>query len=321
MLEILRDQVWEFVGGVFLGLVAIIVTIILWRTQRRRKALSYEIISRTPLLSVEDEVKGKVQILFDGNPVQDIHLVVLKIINSGNVPIVSTDYERPVSLSFGENPRILTAEVSETDPDNLEISVDIQATKVMLDPVLLNGGDSITLKFLVSQLDEINIDGRIIGVKDIRKHTAGITANRLRSFGAYLVLAGATLSVVGPVLAMVWDFIGLPPPLSHIVFPSILGGFAMGGVGIVALVVANLLDSMKARQLAQRSAEIRAWPLSPQVIMKAEEPFTSQRLGKLISEIVSALREIERERLKSEQSKTDGQASRSTSSDQNTDEE
>ena len=91
MLEILRDQIWQFVGAAF-GFVAIIISIILWRTQRRRKALSYDIISRAPLLSVDDEIKGKLKIYFDGKPVQDIHLVLVKIINSGNVPIVSTDY-------------------------------------------------------------------------------------------------------------------------------------------------------------------------------------------------------------------------------------
>jgi hypothetical protein len=93
------------------------------------------------------------------------------------VPIVSADYERPVSLSFGEGAQILTAEVAETDPDSIQTSVNIGksvtgASSIVLEPVLLNGGDSITLKLLVSQLGEIGVNGRIVGVKDIRKLAA-----------------------------------------------------------------------------------------------------------------------------------------------------
>ena len=195
-MEILRDQIWQFVGAAF-GLVAIIVSIVLWWTQRRRKALSFDIISRTPLLSVEDKVKGKLQILFDGEPVQDVHLATVIIINSGNIPITSADYERPVNLSFGEEAQILTAEVTETNPDSLQASVDIEATRVVLKPVLLNGGDSITLKLLVSRLGGISVDGRIVGVKDIRTPAAQIAAyKRLLVFGSVLMLGGLIFFVV-----------------------------------------------------------------------------------------------------------------------------
>jgi len=237
MLEILRDQVWEFVGGVFLGLVAIVVSIFLWWTQRRRKALSYEIISRTSLLSIEDEIKGKLEIFFDGKPVQDVHLIVFKIVNSGNVPIVSTDYERPVSLTFGENPQILSAEVSETNPDNLRASVDIEATRVVLGRVLLNSGDSITLKFLVSQLGEVSVDGRIVGVKEMRERTARGTENWLRSFVTPLLAFGMVgLVFVGVILAVAGNALD-SPQVALTGAMLIVWGFIVGGIGTAILVI------------------------------------------------------------------------------------
>ena len=245
----LRDEVWQFIGA-FFGLVAIIVTIVLYRTQRRRKALSYEIISRTPLLSIGDEIKGKLQILFDGKPVQDIHLIVLKIINSGNVPIVSTNYERPVNLSFGENSWILTAEVSETDPEDLRATVNIENAKVALEPVLLNGGDSITLKLLVSQLGEINVDGRIVGVKDIRGLAAEGTGNWLRSF---VVPLWATLfllsSVVGVILFGAGEVLDSPQVAST--GAMFLGYGLVGGLGGI-LVLAVVLSLVEAATAALR---------------------------------------------------------------------
>jgi len=46
MPEALRDPIWQFIGAV-LAFAAIVISILLYFMQRRRKALSYEIVSRT----------------------------------------------------------------------------------------------------------------------------------------------------------------------------------------------------------------------------------------------------------------------------------
>ena len=79
MLEIIRDSLWQFIT-IVIAIIAIIISIILYLIQRRRKSLSWEIISNTPLLSIDEEIKGDLQILFAGKPVQDIQLIILKII-------------------------------------------------------------------------------------------------------------------------------------------------------------------------------------------------------------------------------------------------
>ena len=173
MLEIIRDPLWQFVTVVIIAIIAIIVTIILYLIQRRRKSLSWEIISNTPLLSIDEEIRGNLQVLFAGKPVQDVQLIILKIINSGNVPIKSTDYERPINLKLGENALILTAKVTEKNPSGLETPITNEGTRVVLEPTLMNEGDSFTIKMLVNQFDDqITVDGRIVGVKDIQKTTS-----------------------------------------------------------------------------------------------------------------------------------------------------
>lgn len=168
MLEFLRDPFWQFVGAVF-ALGAIAVSVVLYFLQRRHKALSYEIVSRTPLMSVKEEVKGRVQILLDGTPVSDAHMVIIRVTNSGNVPIIPSDYLRPVHFDFGETVQILSAEITETNPDNVDASLELGSETVVLTPVLLNGGDSIILKVLVAEFaGKIDVDGRIIGVKRIQ---------------------------------------------------------------------------------------------------------------------------------------------------------
>jgi len=193
MSDILRDPVWQFVATI-LAVIAILVSISLYLKQRRRKMLSYEIVSRTPLLSIEEEIKGVLKILYEGEPVQQVHLIVTTIMNSGNTPILVNEYERPISLGFGEEAQILTAEIAKTQPDSLRASTSIEDDKVTLQPTLLNGGDSITLKMLVSKFDgEITVDGRIVGVKEIQESRESV----VKIFG---------LSVIGFVMTMAGTF-------------------------------------------------------------------------------------------------------------------
>jgi len=193
MQEIVRDPLWQFVGAV-LGILAIIVSIILFFAQRKKKSLEYKIISQTPVLSAAEEIAGQLQILFRGEPVQGVYLFVIRLLNAGNVPIASSDYERPVRLDFGEEARVLTAEVSDVEPRNLDAEIASQDSFVQLKPVLLNSGDVITIKALVSNYKgQLTIDGRIIGVKDIvpQKDTSNIWSIAFMLTGT--VLLGVTL--------------------------------------------------------------------------------------------------------------------------------
>jgi hypothetical protein len=188
MPEDLRDPVWQFIGAV-LAVLAIIVTLALYFMQRRRKILTYEILSRTPLLSVAEELEGKLQILFEGEPVQKVHLLVLKLANTGNVPVTTADYEKEVKFKFGDKTRILTAEVSEMNPSNLMATVSIDNESVVLKPVLLNSGDAVTIKALLSQFNGIvNVDGRVVGVKAIEKKREGFASSIALLIGLSLTM-------------------------------------------------------------------------------------------------------------------------------------
>jgi hypothetical protein len=158
-------------AGFLLALVTIVVTIVIYMRQRQRKKVSYTVLSSVPLLSVKEEIKGNLQILFNGKPIQQVQLVEVKIINSGNIPIQKTDYEHPISLSFGKTAQILSAEVKEKIPRNIDATIGIKEGKIILEPTLLNGGDSVILKMLVTMFEKVIVDGRIAGVKEIREFT------------------------------------------------------------------------------------------------------------------------------------------------------
>jgi hypothetical protein len=161
-----RDH-WQFIT-VIVGIIAIAITIIIYYSQRQYKDLSYEIISNSPLITKSKEIESNVQIFFDKKPVNNVYLVILKLFNSGNIPISAKDYESPLTFNFGEQASILSADVTKTEPRNLRVNLKEINNKIILKPVLLNSGDSITFKFLLSDFSSIiKPEARILGIRDI----------------------------------------------------------------------------------------------------------------------------------------------------------
>jgi hypothetical protein len=89
-MDILRDPIWQFVGAI-LGLIAIIISIMLFWIQHQRKSLSFEIIHNAYLVRSKDEVKDKLKILYEKKPIENLLLLIVRLVNTGNVPILASD--------------------------------------------------------------------------------------------------------------------------------------------------------------------------------------------------------------------------------------
>lgn len=204
MSDIFRDPIWQFIGAI-LGVVAILTAIGLYFRQRQNKQLSYAILSQTPLLSMAEEIKDELQIMYKGKMVRQVHLVIVKIMNSGKIPIVSTDFVRPININLGESAQILVAEIAKTSPESLEASVRVDDGKAVLEQTLLNAGDTMTLRMLVTEFGgEVKVEGRIIGVKAIDEHK--VQSRRLDVLGTigiviqYAGIIGIVSSTLLPLL-------------------------------------------------------------------------------------------------------------------------
>ncbi|MGC2238356.1 MAG: hypothetical protein WA584_19535 [Pyrinomonadaceae bacterium] len=169
--DFIRDPFWQFVG-VILTLIGIVAAFIIFYLQRQKKSLAYEELTNTPVLTVDEQVSGKVKVLYEDKPIKNAQLIVIKLINDGNLPVTSKDYERNFSCTFGDNSKILSSEIVKTNPKELspKFSPETNENQIILEPLLLNKKDFLVIKILVTDFkDEINIDARIIGVNRISK--------------------------------------------------------------------------------------------------------------------------------------------------------
>ena len=198
MLDLLRDPLWQFVG-VLLALAALGASFLIYSMQRQRKAFSYEILSLNRLLTVREELEGRLQVLYEGHPAKDICLVVVRLLNSGNVPIATTDFERPLALYTGQASKILSAVVTARDPINLDVDLDVVGDHLTIAPTMLNAKDSVALKLLVSDFSgALVVDGRILGVRSISKLKSGSGILLIQMVAALLFISvGVFLAVTG----------------------------------------------------------------------------------------------------------------------------
>jgi hypothetical protein len=169
MEDIFRDGIWQFIGAI-LAFFSIVIAIIIYLAQRSRKKLSYEIISSETVVSAKYEFSEKIQILFQGQRVSEVNLLILKFTNSGNTPITSNDFEQSLSIKFNKLVNVLAVEITETVPGNLKVEFSGDKDVISIAPLLLNSGDTFSIKVLLGGFQsDVIVDGRIVGVKTIEK--------------------------------------------------------------------------------------------------------------------------------------------------------
>lgn len=185
----------------------IIVSVILWIKNQRRKELSYQVITNKPLVGLKGSKKKKVEIFYDGVNVNDAHLLVLKLINSGHLPINPSDFEGKVSVKLSAGTRILLAQVEETAPSDLveryreksgkdDLIEIVDDSKVILNPVLLNGNDFITVQLLLNYpVRRVRLIGHVQGIGQIQELRPRSIASNMLIFLGFLVLVPAMIYV------------------------------------------------------------------------------------------------------------------------------
>lgn len=137
---------------------------------RLRKSLAYEIVTFTAIVGIQDKVKDRVKILFDGKEIPNAQLYEIKIINDGKQPIEKKDFEKPLEIVFDSDAEIFSAEVMETQPSNLSLDYKIEKNKIVVEPLLLNKQDSFSIKGIVNaKAKDVICNARIAGIKEVSK--------------------------------------------------------------------------------------------------------------------------------------------------------
>lgn len=152
------------VGGIVSGIIILVISLFI---NRKKKVLSYKIISNNLLITNSDDIK----IFYSNKEINNIYEVIIEINNAGNNEIKPDDYGKNISIVFDESINILSAIIKEKYPDDLDIDLDIKDNKVLLDKILLNKNDRFIIQFKLtsksnlSKIENIQVSARIVGFK------------------------------------------------------------------------------------------------------------------------------------------------------------
>jgi hypothetical protein len=116
---LLRDPIWQFIGSI-LASIAIILSIILFYSGQPQKSLKVFIDTSAPLVNVNPEATGEIEVLYKGTPVGSAFLIQLHIINSGNQAILETDFSRNIIIDFDSSIEIVDYLVTASEPKTLD---------------------------------------------------------------------------------------------------------------------------------------------------------------------------------------------------------
>ena len=159
-----------------IGVLTIATALYIYHKNKKTKSFRYSILTDLQILTAAEELSGKIKIYYEEGQdkkieIKDGSLLIINIVNDGNVPIKSEDFEEPVSISFNPKADILSAEVIKTSPATLKPKLDVSKNEIVLEPLLLNEKDSITIKTLLMGFRKrttINLNARIVGVSEIK---------------------------------------------------------------------------------------------------------------------------------------------------------
>ena len=204
-----RDLAWQFVAA-FVTFIGVVVAIGIFLAGRPYKGLRVEVLSNSPVVSVNADLAGEIQVLYKGQSVQSLSLILLKIENTGNEPITESDYSEPIRISIAQNAQVGEVSIQETRPEKIPLTSTITSSdQIELSEVLLNPGDQAIVKVLALNNDgTLGIEGRIAGITQIEQVTGLQESNSAQvplsqsnaSVIVIALLSGGVLALIGSIL-------------------------------------------------------------------------------------------------------------------------
>ncbi len=216
------------------SMISVFVTILIALTtyfiNRKIKRLSLIEIYNTNLVDTSD-LDNKIKILYEEKEVNNVYLLILKLVNDGNKSIPKKDYEREVNILLNEDAEILSAEIINKTPNNITAELgSIIANKVSFKPLLLNSKQSFLIQMWVtSETTPIiaNIDDRIedVNIKHIKQNQINHEKYNLLMRTTILVAVGLMGGIIGG---------GVVGKLAD---DAVVAGGIMGGLAVLLLII------------------------------------------------------------------------------------
>lgn len=169
---------WAQIMSLPVAVIAVLVSVRLYRRGRQRRALACEFGSIVSPIEIRagEALRGELEIRYKGQNVENLFIVRAKLKNIGNLPIRKSHVIEPVTFAFETSVELLREpEPVHKKPENLKIDWDFgevdstsKPNTVSLAFDLLNPGDELTAEFTCTGKSTFpKVVARIEGIEEI----------------------------------------------------------------------------------------------------------------------------------------------------------
>jgi hypothetical protein len=233
--------IWKALGWAIATVLATGVALWIYKKQSY-KALTYQVISISPLGPLQARGFADLRMLKGDKPIERPFLTSIRIVNTGDLSISAADFANPLSIrpigpgvfradfnikpspwsessvsifkvpyKMGQvlfTPQVVDARVAGTSPPKIPVELVVKGDQLLIQPLLLNAGDEITVEILINgDVGGIEVGARIAGIKGISEEkqlvsgAAEIRKHSSDSFHAALLamIAGIVFAFVGSI--------------------------------------------------------------------------------------------------------------------------
>lgn len=174
--EVLETPTWNKIAsiatvfGVIVAIIGIIVAVVIYILQKKIKRLTYNVVSNTQLVGIDNVIQDKIKVYYEDIIVENVSLTLIEFTNSGNQTILDKEFIKPITIKLSDTDHILDYEVSAQHPSSLDVNLKNIENGIEIIPLSLNPEDKFTLKILSNgHKENFSVDTRIIGVKEIEE--------------------------------------------------------------------------------------------------------------------------------------------------------
>jgi hypothetical protein len=194
-MEIVFKEWGTYIVGIMTIAISIWVSIYIFIKQKKSKKLGFITMLNYNMFNIKEIVKEKISITYAGEKAEYLRLIILKIVNNGDLPIIKTDFENEIQIIFNKNSKLIDAEIIQKSPENIDLNFKIKSDKILIEPCLINPKDFFIIRAILNSAeDNFFVNSRIAGIEMIKEIVVKDSKiNRSNIYLYYIISIGSII--------------------------------------------------------------------------------------------------------------------------------
>jgi len=150
------------------GVAALVVAYLAYRSQRGRTRLEYVVETNAHLLP--QAVADHVQVLRDGQVIDNPAISIIRLVNTGDRSIQIADFHSDLKFKFADSVNIVALTLTKSRPSEWKPDISYTKNEISIKPTLINPDDMLQIQALTSGgAGKITVGSRISNITEIKR--------------------------------------------------------------------------------------------------------------------------------------------------------